>query len=89
VRLVLRVVLPAREREFYLGDLEEGGRRPWLREVAGAVALRLGRRVVPARLRDASGRRGSGAAASHGTIEYWGPISGSVCDVCSARPVRR
>ena len=41
VRLLLRLLLPKEEREFYLGDLEESGRRPWLREIVGAAMLRL------------------------------------------------
>ena len=41
VRLLLRLLLPGQDREFYLGDLEESGRRPWLREISGAVAFRL------------------------------------------------
>jgi predicted permease len=40
--------VPEEEREFYLGDLRESGRRRWLREVAGAAGLRIaaGRRNV-------------------------------------------
>ena len=34
VRWLLRLLLPESEREFYLGDLEESGRRSWVREVA-------------------------------------------------------
>ncbi|MGD8280584.1 MAG: ADOP family duplicated permease [Gemmatimonadota bacterium] len=41
VRFVLRLLLPKGEREFYLGDLRESGRRGWLREVVGAAALRF------------------------------------------------
>ncbi len=41
VRLLIRVLLPEQEREFFLGDLEESGRHSWLREVLGALALRL------------------------------------------------
>jgi predicted permease len=41
VRLALFVLLPADEREFYLGDLQESGRRQWLREIAGAAAMRF------------------------------------------------
>ena len=37
VRFLLRLLIPKEEREFYLGDLEESGRRPWLRELAGAA----------------------------------------------------
>jgi len=45
VRWLLRLLLPASEREFYLGDLEESGRRSWAGEVASVVALRLGSRT--------------------------------------------
>jgi predicted permease len=45
----LRLLLPESEREFYLGDLEESGRRSWVGEVASVVALRLGPRARPAR----------------------------------------
>ncbi len=41
VRFLLHLLLPKEEREFYLGDLEESGRRPWLREIVGAAMLRL------------------------------------------------
>jgi putative ABC transport system permease protein len=44
VRRLLRMLLPAEEREFYLGDLRESGRRSWLRELAGAATLRFSRR---------------------------------------------
>lgn len=44
VRFLLRLLLPKEEREFYLGDLEESGRRPWLREIVGAATLRFTRR---------------------------------------------
>lgn len=43
VRWVLRLLLPEEEREYYLGDLHESGRRTWLREILGAAALRLPR----------------------------------------------
>jgi len=68
--LVLRLVLPARDREFYLGDLEEGGRRPWLREVVGAFALRFGRAGARAPRAD-SGIRRSGSSA-------WRRVTGPV-----------
>jgi predicted permease len=51
----LRLLLPESEREFYLGDLEESGRRSWVREVASVVALRLGPRARPARTGRAGG----------------------------------
>jgi putative ABC transport system permease protein len=41
VGFVLRLLLPAGELEFFLGDLEESRRRSWPRELLGAVALRL------------------------------------------------
>lgn len=41
IRFLLRLLLPEDEREFYLGDLRESGRRGWLREVAGAAMLRF------------------------------------------------
>jgi hypothetical protein len=41
VRFALFVLLPAEEREFYLGDLQESGRHRWLREIAGAAAMRF------------------------------------------------
>jgi putative ABC transport system permease protein len=40
-KILLRLLLPERDREFLLGDLEESGRRSWFREVRDAVALRL------------------------------------------------
>ena len=43
VRFFLRLLLPKDEQEFYLGDLEESGRRPWLREIVGAATLRFTR----------------------------------------------
>ncbi|HSL69794.1 MAG TPA: hypothetical protein VK864_06100, partial [Longimicrobiales bacterium] len=49
VRWLLRLLVPASEREFYLGDLEESGRRSWLGELASVVTLRLGSRPRPAR----------------------------------------
>ena len=41
VRFLMHLLLPKEEREFYLGDLEESGRRPWLREIVGAATLRF------------------------------------------------
>ncbi|MGW8267492.1 MAG: ABC transporter permease, partial [Longimicrobiales bacterium] len=38
---MLRGLLPPDQREFFLGDLNEGGRRSWLREMMGAASLRL------------------------------------------------
>jgi putative ABC transport system permease protein len=49
VRWLLRLLLPESEREFYLGDLEESGRRSWASELASVVALRLSPRLRPAR----------------------------------------
>ncbi|MFC1540236.1 ABC transporter permease [Gemmatimonadota bacterium] len=55
-RLLLRLLLPVSMREYFLGDLEEsyalsqgpakqaGRRHRWLREVAGTLVLRFGRR---------------------------------------------
>lgn len=43
VRFLLRILLPREDREFYLGDLRESGRRGWFREVTGALALRFSR----------------------------------------------
>jgi len=40
-RALLRLLLPAGQREFFLGDMAERPRRPWLREVLGALALRF------------------------------------------------
>jgi predicted permease len=48
-RWLLQLLVPESEREFYLGDLEESGRRSWAREVASVVALRVGRRERPVR----------------------------------------
>ena len=45
VRFLLRLLLPSEEQEFYLGDLEESGRRLWLREIAGAASLRFAPRL--------------------------------------------
>jgi predicted permease len=47
--------VPESEREFYLGDLEESGRRSWVAELASLVALRLGPRARPARIGRAGG----------------------------------
>jgi len=41
VRFLIERLVPEDQREFYLGDLEESGKRPWLREIAGAAALRF------------------------------------------------
>jgi putative ABC transport system permease protein len=41
VGFVLRLLLPEEEREFFMGDMEEGRRRSWFRELLGALALRL------------------------------------------------
>jgi hypothetical protein len=50
IRILLRVLLPEGEREFFLGDMEEEQRRAgaaggrsllWIREIFGALALRL------------------------------------------------
>jgi putative ABC transport system permease protein len=50
IRILLRVLLPEGEREFFLGDMEEEQRRAgaaggrsllWIREISGALALRL------------------------------------------------
>jgi len=54
VRWLLRLLLPESEREFYLGDLEESGRRSWVGEVASVLGLRLVHGVRLAR----SGRAG-------------------------------
>jgi putative ABC transport system permease protein len=51
VRVALGLLLPREEREFFLGDLEESGRRSWAREILGALTLRLAtppRRRTPA-----------------------------------------
>ncbi len=45
VRWILRLVLPPEEREFFLGDLEEGPERSWARELLGALTLRASRIV--------------------------------------------
>jgi len=37
---ILRVLLREEDREFFLGDLEEGRRGSWLRELLGAITLR-------------------------------------------------
>jgi len=59
IRLLLRLLLPEEEREFYLGDLRESGRRGWLREVIGVAALRF------------SARRRSVNAAPSGVLAPW------------------
>ena len=41
VRLMISLILPEQEREFFLGDLEEDPIRSWLREILSAFALRL------------------------------------------------
>jgi predicted permease len=43
VRWLLRLLVPESEREFYLGDLAESGRRSWAKEVFSLLAFRLGR----------------------------------------------
>jgi putative ABC transport system permease protein len=40
-RLALRILLPEEEREFFLGDLNEGRPPSWLREVLGAASLHM------------------------------------------------
>ena len=55
VRWLLWHLLPESEREFYLGDLEESGRRSWPGELVSVVALRLGHRPRRARTRRAGG----------------------------------
>ena len=62
VRLLIERLLPEDQREFYLGDLEESGKRPWLREIAGAAALRLG---SPARRRPTIRHRRFAALVHH------------------------
>jgi len=47
VRLLVRILVPADEREFFLGDLEESRRRSWPREILGALSLRFTRRSGP------------------------------------------
>jgi putative ABC transport system permease protein len=59
VRWLLRRLLPESEREFYLGDLEESGRRSWAREVASVVALRVDR-----------GRGGTARAGRAGGLSF-------------------
>lgn len=39
VRFLIERLVPADQREFFLGDLEEGNRRTWLREILAAAAL--------------------------------------------------
>jgi putative ABC transport system permease protein len=41
LRFLLHLILPKDEREFFLGDLQEGTRRSWRRELFGALALRI------------------------------------------------
>jgi predicted permease len=62
VRFVLRLLLPREEAEFFLGDLEEAGRRPWPREILGAAALRLStaRHRGPPHRRPDTSKRGNG-----------------------------
>lgn len=49
VRWILSALLRNDDREFYFGDLEESGRRSWLREVASVAAMRMVRRPGLAR----------------------------------------
>lgn len=49
VRLLARLLVPAEEREFFLGDLAEGRPRSWLREILGVLLLRLAWRPNPRR----------------------------------------
>jgi len=55
VRLALRLLVPAHEREFFLGDLTEARRRSWPREILGAIGLRLSTRRPPRRSRPRKG----------------------------------
>jgi predicted permease len=63
VRFLIEGLLPEDQREFYLGDLEESGKRPWLREIAGAAALRFS--AKPARPRSAVHHRRSASMLHH------------------------
>ncbi|MBM3789485.1 MAG: ABC transporter permease [Acidobacteria bacterium] len=47
VGFVLHLLLPASEREFFLGDLKESRRLSWVREILGALALRLSAHSYP------------------------------------------
>ena len=47
VRLLLRLLFSAEEREYLLGDLEERRPTSWLREIVGAVSLRFDRHRPP------------------------------------------
>ena len=38
VRMALRLILPAEDKEFFLGDLQESGYRSWHRELWGAAS---------------------------------------------------
>jgi putative ABC transport system permease protein len=39
--MALRLILPAEDKEFFLGDLQESGYRSWYLEIWGALPLRL------------------------------------------------
>jgi predicted permease len=65
---VLQVVLPERDREFYLGDLEESGGRGWLREIAGAFALRFGSGSLSGSGAGRTGQRGLSVHAAVGLV---------------------
>lgn len=41
VRLMITLILPEQEREFFLGDLEEDPSRSWPREILSVLALRF------------------------------------------------
>ncbi|NJD20074.1 MAG: ABC transporter permease [Gemmatimonadetes bacterium] len=44
-RALLRLLVPAAEQEFFFGDMAEGRARSWVREIPGALALRLSPRA--------------------------------------------
>jgi putative ABC transport system permease protein len=54
-RALLRLLLPEEEREFFLGDLEEGKKGSWTREVMGAVTLRFRRRPTQGKMQPKTG----------------------------------
>ncbi len=53
-RILLHLILPPRDREFFLGDMEEQPRSSWLREILGALAFRC----TPGHRTDTGGTEG-------------------------------
>lgn len=55
VLLLLRIILPSGDREFFMGDMGEAPRRSWLRELLGALSLRFSSSPPPRHSRSSKG----------------------------------